>query len=52
MQTLIAKYLANPNEKTASKLRAYIASHPMAICLATPEQMAVIATILCAPSHA
>ena len=51
MNKLIQAYQANPNDKTASKLRAYIASHPMAMCLATPEQMQVLANLACQPSH-
>lgn len=42
MSKLIAAYLANPSDKTRTRLAAYLASHPMAVCLASPEEHAVI----------
>lgn len=42
MNKLIDAYLANPSDKTRDRLVAYLASHPMAVCLASPEQLAVI----------
>jgi hypothetical protein len=42
MSKLIAAHLANPTDKTRARLTAYLASHPFAVCLASPEQLAVI----------
>lgn len=46
MNKLITAYQANPNSKTIAKLLAYLSSHPMAMCFATPEQQSVVNQIL------
>lgn len=45
MNRYISAYLANPCDKTKTKLLNYIAKHPMAVCFATPEQLALIRSI-------
>jgi hypothetical protein len=45
MDRFISAYLANPCEKTKTKLLNYIATHPMALCIATPEQLGLIRSI-------
>jgi hypothetical protein len=45
MDRLLAAYLANPCDKTKTKLLNYIAKHPMSMCFATPEQLALIRSI-------
>ena len=45
MSKLIAAYLANPTDKTRTRLVAYLAKHQMAVCLATPEEHAVIKSL-------
>lgn len=45
MDRLLAAYLANPCDKTKTQLLNYIAKHPMAVCLATPEQNQLIRSI-------
>ena len=42
MNKLITAYLANPTDKTRDRLLTYVRNHPMAVCLASPEQLAVI----------
>jgi hypothetical protein len=42
MSKLIDAYVANPCDKTKAKLQAYLAKHMLAVCMATPEQLAVI----------
>jgi hypothetical protein len=45
MDRLLSAYLANPCDKTKTKLLNYIAKHPMAVCFATPEQHRLIRSI-------
>jgi hypothetical protein len=45
MNRFISAYLANPCDKTKTKLLDYIATHPMALCIATPEQLGLIRSI-------
>jgi hypothetical protein len=45
MDRLLSEYLANPCDKTKTKLLNYIAKHPMAVCFATPEQHRLIQSI-------
>ena len=42
MNKLLEAFVANPNEKTRSKLQAYLNKHMMAVCMATPEQQQVL----------
>jgi len=46
MNKVITAYQANPNLTTAGKVLDYITKHPMSMCLATPEQHAVVRSIL------
>jgi len=45
MSKLIAAFLANPTHKNHDRLVAYLTKHPMAACLATPEEYAVIKSL-------
>jgi hypothetical protein len=45
MDRLLSAYLANPCDKTKTKLLNYLAKHPMAACFATPEQHRLIRSI-------
>jgi hypothetical protein len=45
MSKLIAAYLANPTDKTRTRVVACLAKHQMAVCLATPEEHAVIKSL-------
>jgi hypothetical protein len=45
MSKLIAAFLANPTFKNRDRLVAYLAKHQMAVCLATPEELAVIKSL-------
>jgi hypothetical protein len=45
MNRYISAYLANPCDKTKTKLLNYLAKHPMAACFATPEQHRLIRSI-------
>lgn len=42
MNRLIDTYRKLPSPSNRAKLQAYLAKHPMAICLATPEQTAFL----------
>jgi hypothetical protein len=45
MDRLLSAYLANPCDKTKTKLLNYLAKHPMAACFATPEQLRLIRSL-------
>ena len=45
MSKLIAAFIANPTSKNHDRLVAYLSKHPMAVCLATPEELAVIKSL-------
>ena len=42
MTKLINTYRANPTPSNRAKLQAYLAKHMMAVCLATPEEIAFL----------
>jgi hypothetical protein len=45
MSKLITAFLANPTFKNRDRLVAYLTKHPMAVCLATSEEHAVIKSL-------
>jgi hypothetical protein len=45
MSKLIAAFLANPTFKNRDRLVAYLTKNQMAVCLATPEELAVIKSL-------
>jgi hypothetical protein len=44
MSKLIARFTAKPDYKTALALVKYIDSHPMALCMASQEDIAMLET--------
>ena len=44
MDKLIAKYRAVPTPANRAKLQAYLDNHMMAVCMATPENLAFLKT--------
>lgn len=42
MSKLIAKFKACPTPSNRAKLQAYLDKHMMALCLATPEEIAFL----------
>ena len=42
MAKLLNAYRADPSLQNAGKIRAYVAKHPMAVCLLTAEDCAVV----------
>jgi hypothetical protein len=42
MTTLLNKYSAAPTPANRAKLQAYLDKHMMAVCLATPDQIAFL----------
>jgi hypothetical protein len=42
MNKLLEAFLKNPTEQTRAKLQTYLAKHPMAVCMASPEQHQVL----------
>ena len=39
MSKLIAAYQLNPTDAKRERLQAYLYAHPMAVCLASPEEL-------------
>lgn len=39
MRSLIARYRSLPSPANRARLQAYLHKHPMAVCLATPEEL-------------
>ena len=44
MTTLLNKYRTAPTPSNRAKLQAYLDKHMMAVCLATPDQIAFLKT--------
>ena len=42
MQKLLNAYRTNPTPATHAKLQAYLNKHMMAICMATPDEIAFL----------
>ena len=42
MTKLLNAYMTNKTDVTAKRLQAYLAKHRMALCLATPEDIATL----------
>jgi hypothetical protein len=42
MNKLIEQFVANPSDKTRLRLQTYLNKHPMAVCLASPEQREIL----------
>ena len=42
MNKLLEAFIANPTEQIRAKLQAYLNKHMMAVCMASPEQKAVL----------
>ena len=42
MSKLIRKFVSYPSEEARLRLQKYLARHPMAICLATPEEKQIL----------
>jgi hypothetical protein len=44
MKKLLEAYRTNPNQVNHSKLQAHLNKHMMAVCMATPEEIAFLKT--------
>jgi hypothetical protein len=42
MSKLIRNFLAYPSDEARARLQKYLTRHPMAICLATPEENQIL----------
>ncbi len=42
MTKLLTAYMTNKTDATAKRLQAYLAKHMMAVCLASPEDIATL----------
>ena len=42
MTKLLTAYMANKTEASAKRLQSYLSKHMMAVCMASPEELATL----------